>query len=495
MSSYPLVKFVDSPATSAVVRYDCNDQVGTPAKKVTDFDPGVPTLEGDPDAVGQQWGFRSPQIVHTIKGTKAQAMAALSAVSKEQLRRTNWVMYQLSAATSPRWFKTYRTGYQPVTLDQVFVRTDGGGLVALPDTWKITIPLVADAFTYGAKVTMSTFQVIQGPVDLAGPTRTAMHVVLPAIKGDAPTGLRVSVTPNGFVSGNFPLTSAWLLGCSSGASTMTDPVVDIGTGDTFIPGTGTAAPTTDATYFGGSYRAVTIAAAGPPNLIQRLQGTLTVVPVGRYKIFLRAAFIAGAAKTLQFRLNLFITGGPILVQGPTVSVPTQATDNGRKFWVELGDFQIPSGVTAPSDGGATVAAQSIGLDIGTLDGSASSVNIDAFKLIPIDGPLVSSATLLRVQPGGAQWLQQGSMATYDSDLQQTWLKDTTSGSYQPGWVPILRGAYPLADPAADVNILHMIALDPGQGTTSVGVRTTDLNVASSVDVSYYPRFLHVGDGT
>lgn len=72
MSSYPLVKFVDSPSTSATVRYDCNDQAGTPVKKVLEFDPGVPTLEGDPDAVGQQWGFRSPSITHTIKGTNAQ---------------------------------------------------------------------------------------------------------------------------------------------------------------------------------------------------------------------------------------------------------------------------------------------------------------------------------------------------------------------------------------------------------------------------------------
>src|SRR4051812_35987491 len=133
MSSWPLVKYVDAPATTATVRYDFNDQVPNPAtgpaKKVTDFDPGVPTLEGDPDAVGQSWGFRSPSITHTIKATKAQAMAALSAVSREQLRRTNWLLFQPSAAQQPVWFKTYRTSYEPLSLDQVYVRVEGGGTV------------------------------------------------------------------------------------------------------------------------------------------------------------------------------------------------------------------------------------------------------------------------------------------------------------------------------------------------------------------------------
>jgi hypothetical protein len=72
-------------------------------------------------------------------------------VSKEQLRRTNWLLFQPAAAQQPVWFKTYRTGYQPITLDQVWVRTSDGGQVALPDTWKITVPLVADAFAYGAR--------------------------------------------------------------------------------------------------------------------------------------------------------------------------------------------------------------------------------------------------------------------------------------------------------------------------------------------------------
>lgn len=495
MSSWPLVKYVDSPAVGAVVRYDFNDQAGTPSKKVTEFDPGVPTLEGDPDAVGQQWGFRSPQIVHTIKGTKAQAMAALSAVSKEQLRRTNWVLFQPSAATQPVWFKTYRTGYQPITLDQVYVRVDGGGNVPLPDTWKITVPLVADAFTYGARVTLSTFLVIQGPTDLTTPTRTAMHVVLPALKGDALTKLRVSVAPAGNVSGNSPGTSAWLIGCSIGESTMTDPVVDIGTGDTFIPGTGMAAPTADATYFSGSYRAVTIAAASP-NLISRGTGALPVVPIGRYKILLRAAYTAGVAKTLQFRLNLINpSGGTVLVPGSTVTVPMLSTDTGRKFWVDLGEFQLPTAVTAPSDGGGTVAAATIGLDIGTQDGSASSVNVDALKLIPVDGALVSQTTLLRLLGPAGQPLQASTTATFDGDLDQSWARTTSSGNYLPGWLPALMGAYPVADPTAAKNILHVIALDPGQGTTSGTARITDLNDQDSVDVSYYPRFLHVGDGT
>lgn len=82
MSNYPLVKFVDSPAVGATVRLDLNDgSVSAPRRVEADFDLGVPTLEGDPDAVGQVFGFRSPRFTVQVKGTKANALAFVSALS------------------------------------------------------------------------------------------------------------------------------------------------------------------------------------------------------------------------------------------------------------------------------------------------------------------------------------------------------------------------------------------------------------------------------
>jgi hypothetical protein len=156
-------------------------------------------------------------------------------------------------------------------------------MVPLPDTWKITVPLVADAFAYGARVAMSTAQVVQSPADLTGPTRTAMRVVLPAIKGDAPTPLRVVLTPAATSAAG--INAAWLVGCLTGLASMSDPVVDIGLGDGLTAGAGTATGSSNTAFFSGSYRAVTISAGA--NFLQRLSGNLSAVPAGRYKVLLR----------------------------------------------------------------------------------------------------------------------------------------------------------------------------------------------------------------
>jgi hypothetical protein len=346
VSTWPLVKFVDSPSTSATVRFDCNDLNATASRRVVDFDPGVPTLEGDPDAVGQQWGFRSPSVTVRVKGTKAVALAALSALSKEQLRRTNWVLFQLSADTSPRWFKTYRTGYESLSLDRVDVDRTSGRQGRTPDTWEIRVPLVAEAFAYGARVNIPTVQIVQAPADLAGPTRYAMRYVLPAIQGDAPTNLRVRITPAGGTSIDF--LAKWLLSCASGDATMAHAIADIGTGDGFTAGTGTGAGAASASYFGGSYRAVSIAAA-TPNLLNRLTGNLPAVPLGRYKISLRCTLpTPTTGRTLLAQMLLTSAGGGA-AYGPIARFDlTGAPATVREFWLDLGDFSVPFGITPTS---------------------------------------------------------------------------------------------------------------------------------------------------
>jgi hypothetical protein len=316
------------------------------------------------------------------------------------------------------------------------------------------------------------------------------------MKGDAPTPLRVTVTPvAGSVSTNSPGTSAWLIGCVSG-DTPGGGIVDIGTGDGFTAGTGTAAPTTDANYWGGSYRAVTIGAA-TPNLLTRLSGQFPAPGVGRYKIYVRTAYTAAAAKTLQFRLNLQAAGGSaFLVRGNTVSATMLATDADRRLWVDLGEFQLPTNFYGPTNGGGGIlTGATFLLDIGTADGSASAVRIDSFLIVPVDGDGVTQVTMLRMQgPAGAP-LQAGATATLDGVSEQTWMVDTTTGNYMYGDTgPTLKGQFPIVDPAVG-NILYVVALDSGQGTSASGARITDLNAQAPSTSSYYPRYLHLGDGT
>lgn len=126
--SFPLVKFVDSPKPTAAVRFDFNVESSDAPRRVggEGFTLGVPTLEGDPDAVEVSYGWRELLVPHRVNGSKQSALAVLSTLSRELLRPTNWLLVQLDALTAPVWFKTYRTAPAALSLDRVYVNTETG---------------------------------------------------------------------------------------------------------------------------------------------------------------------------------------------------------------------------------------------------------------------------------------------------------------------------------------------------------------------------------
>lgn len=479
--TWPRVRFMAAPSSIAAVRYDCNDLQAAAPRRVVEFDPGVPTLQGDPDSIGQQWGFRSPSLVQRVKGTKAQALAALSALSKEQLRRTNWVMFQLSADTAPVWFKTYRTGYEPLSLERVDVDKTSGRQGRTPDAWEIRVPLVADAFTYGERVTASAVTV-GSSLSATNPLQFA----LPALKGDASTALRVTLTPGtGDVRGV-------RLVCVCGDDTVVAPVVDIGSSDGFTAGTGTAAGTTSTAALGGSWRVVTIA-AGSNNLLQRLSGTVTP-PAGRYKVLAKVeATPQNSSTPNRYSFAFGQAVATVATYGTTSMVDTPAFDGTTadtfRGWVDLGEFTFPRNVTTPVDLAATQPPTTWYLKVGTPAGTAGTVRLDALKLIPVDGPTIRATTLLRTTLANSAYYLLSSAAyamNWDGDTETTWKHTVSTGALlgdEP--VYIQTGAYLVADPAAAQNLL--ITLPDGNASSATGTW--------SVVVSYYPRYLHLGDGS
>lgn len=503
--TYPQVKFVDSPAVAATVRLDLSDGTATASRRVeADFDLGVPTLEGDPDAVGQVFGFRSPRFTVQVKGTKANALAFVSALSKEMLRRTNWVMFKLNAATSPVWLRTYRTGYQPLSLERVYGNTTTGGNASAgyQDLWRVEVPLVAEAFAYGALETIAATTVGQNST-----STNPLRIVLPTLKGDAPTGLRVAVN----LAGISPTTSpeSWLIaaiGADSG--TVADTVIDIGTGDVFTAGAGTAAGTAGATFWGGSRRVVTISAGA--NLLERISGTLAAAPPpGRYKVLLRCvgdAVSSSVANRYTFAFGTNVNGEKIY--GPTVYVDTPqpiATFGAQFFmgWVDLGDFTFPfGGGGLPDAASATAPAPTISLKVGTAGSIAGTVALDAIKLIPVDGPKVRHATCLvsKLISGvnitgpwytGMQ-LAPSDTGTWDGDSETMWGTVTATGVLKNGAVSH-KGGYPVADPAAAQNVL--LCFPMSNPFDSGGQAATAVTNTYDVTVFYHPRWLHIGDGT
>src|SRR4051794_2770990 len=107
----PIIQFVDSPSTTAALRYDFN--VSNPTLKCFPLhegvDLGAPSFTGEPEGVGGFYGHRQMRITQRIIGTRAVALARMSLLAKEILRPQNWLRFQFDASASPVFFKTYHT--------------------------------------------------------------------------------------------------------------------------------------------------------------------------------------------------------------------------------------------------------------------------------------------------------------------------------------------------------------------------------------------------
>jgi hypothetical protein len=334
----PIVQFVDSPSTTATVRYDFN--VTSPTLRCfplhEGIDLGTPSFTGEPEGVGAIYGYRAMRLTQRIIGTRAVALARMSLLAKELLRTpNNWLRFQWDASATPVFFKTFRTEPGAISLENA----------GNADAWDLSVPLEADPFAYGPLVTLSTIQFEQTISTDLDATWNPMTVALPALKGDAPTPLRITLTPPSLASTG----EEFMIGCVSGTSSMLDPGFDIGTGDGLTAGTGTAAGVANAADVGGSCRTITIATGDGgtgSSMARRLSGNLTgTLPQGRYKVHVRyEADTAANIKTYIFRFSTY---------GTTVSVPVGTSGGGavtQQGWVDLGEIPFPQGVVdIPAD--------------------------------------------------------------------------------------------------------------------------------------------------
>jgi hypothetical protein len=150
------------------------------------FSLGVPTLEGDPDAYGVQYGLRQLEFNVIISGAYSDASRLWSQLAKELVtRRTNWLLFQFSAFSQPVWFKTYRTAPDALDFEQVDDTDD-----ASSNLWGLGVQLAAEPFAYGERVTLPTLTVTNDPAAATNPCMA----VLPEILGDAPAPARFEMT-------------------------------------------------------------------------------------------------------------------------------------------------------------------------------------------------------------------------------------------------------------------------------------------------------------
>lgn len=466
--TFPLAQFVDGPSATAALRYDFTMQTASLRTLVVGgdgLDLGAPPFDGEPGGVGGRYGYRAMRFTQRVIGSKTDALARMNTLARELLRSDNWLRVQLDPTRTPVYFKTYRT--EPGALSLEHIETAGA--------WDITVPLVADPFAYGPRVTLANVTIFQNPSGT-----NPMRYVLPAIKGDAPTGLRFNLAP----ANNAGFGSQWLVGCIAGAASMEDTVVTIGTGDIFSINVDAAPITTgDAAFFNSDYRTLTLPGTDPFKLVA---STFPVTARGRYKLMLRCELTGNATYKIWAVQRLGATSTQF-------ATPVVASGETFRGWLDLGEFSFPLGSNVSDDQGATFSGPNFLYFYATTIAGTGTAKVDAFKLVPVDGPTVSSATLLKFRTLFTGVFNTARNLTLDGDDETYWAKVNATGDAYPLLLE-QAGAYPVADPASAQNLLVIMVLDRGT-TPGASPHVSDTGAQTTLGVSYYPRYLHVGDGT
>jgi hypothetical protein len=473
MPAYPLIKFVDRPDPAAVVRLDVNTWGVVATKDVwpthDGFTLGAPSFEGVPGGYGGQYGPRAARFGVVIRGNRADATAAMSAIARELLREGgNWLFFQLTPGAKPMWLRTYQSGPEALSFEAL---RDADTADTRRTQWGVGVALVCDPFMLGARVTPSPVTINNDIAHASNP----LMARLPAIEGDAPTPLRILTSVP-------PANKTQLLAMVSveeddpHQASYTTPIRITGGWDMF---NGTT-QVSDAAMSGGvGYR---VSFAGVATLASRLvDNTAALVGPsarmysGRLRAFVRVGKAATNA-TYQVQLGQYAVDGPVWNDAVTVAVTP-----GTAFqWVDVGEIQYPfanpltKAYADLADLGSGLGDLSIraARTVGTAD-----LDIDSLLLIPahLTASPGARTSLALIERG--EGMVSASGVYYDAEEDRIVI--LASGAlvhYKDP--PVVKGSLPWAVPGF-TNILHYLRS-----------MTADVLTDSTVlTISYQPRWL------
>lgn len=452
--TFPQLQLVTDRTDDADVLYDFHDNQalaaptdGGPRRNFRDLSFGAPETFGDDDAVNPAYGSRNPTWTQRLVGTHAQAQAAVSAIGRTLMAGPSWLRWRLAADMPPQWFEIYRADPRDLSFAMVSADGEPGG-----DIWDVPISLRAAPFASGAKETIAAQVVANDPTAATNPCR----VVLPTIKGDAPSPLRIELEPL------TQATSAQFLLLMHAAKTQRNAIsLPVGTSDGF---TSSATASAAADAIGGSMRTTTAA-------LTQITRSVPSTPPGRYRVFVRADPQTGTTVALSAH---DLSGGTPWASTSPVPVVADSW-----AWVDVGELTFPFGRPTLADQTATVTPD-LSIQVDRLTGSGG-VRIDHVLLIPVEA---ADTVDCRVVTPSAFSASPTATIVIDGDLGQMWVRTTSSGALQPNR-PIVSGVFPNAVPGA-VNTVHLLrTLNPSDGD----------NFANGFEVafSYHPLYLWVAE--
>lgn len=440
---WPRVRFCDGPSRDAVTRLDLNERGLSyePSRVRADgFSLGMAELSGEPGGRGRVWTERTLPLPLLVRGARPQALARLEAVARELTRSENWLEWQLSAESAPRWFHTYAAAPSPLSLDRVYV--DG---TRVGDTWTATLSAPADPFAVGEPIVLGPYAVTNHPASGALP----MWLDLPAVEGEAAAPLEVVLEKTA---------AGGMLGP---AVAVTEHAPGVVTAASW--GAAVASAVTDGGYLAGAYRSTagaltdwtTVGTFQPAGLAR-----------GRWRTLLRAGG-ASANGSLLLRWRVAAAG----VSSRVYSTPRLVTVGQQIRWIDAGEVPWP-------------------LTSGRLPVTGTTVlTLEAKRVVPggeirFDDRLLMlsgepDTTLLRLSP---DYVGTGAVSAV-IDAEDRVAEMAVAGA--PMRSPAAAGGWPYLSPHRPNRLWVAQSLEP---TAMAGVHD---NAASTVTVTatYRPRYL------
>ncbi|MBB3041227.1 hypothetical protein [Nocardioides soli] len=418
------------------------------------------------------YGYRSLALTITVAGDEAFALGVMQALARELLRPSNWLLFRLTPTTEPVWFKTYAGEPGDLSFDHV-----GSKL------WRITVPLTAAAFAYGAAEIVGPFTVNNNP---AAGSHACRYVIPTPIKGDAPSPCSVQIAPS----------VIWVDQTALFATVSHDgpaPAAHVWQTGSFTAGADTTHDNAAGSTFSGGSRSI-VTFAGTPGLATRLSGVAPTSPEpGRYRVFLRAAR-SDTSTRFTARMTLRYIGSTVDVATNGVVAALDRppfSANGYACLLDLGDFSIPLGGAGwdASDLPAGGTPPDIAVKLQRTTGTGAAW-LDYLLLIPIDTVTTSQTRMMRSYFKSCD-IQASRYGVWDAEREL--FRAMNTGDVFAGMItPQLSGGFPMLEPGKS-NVFHLHH-QVGCTTNPVDLNAPNFDaIASTADVTltYHPRYLYL----
>lgn len=368
------LQFVDKIDAAPTVRLNLNDQSKFFLNLQPDFSPPplkrvvISTLLRDGAEIpASAYDNRVIRLSVDIQGSSKDDLATqLQKLNRELDRRNNILKWQPHNATSPVFFRTFRS-------PDYSLNTGGPGEVGeVVNIYTASLEIIAEPFAYGLKVVaVAAATVNNNPAAGSNP----QYVDVTGVTGDVATPAYIETS--GFGQGFGQLIASRRHG--------TPPHIFF-QAEAMTQGTDTTTQANDAAYSGAGNNYSKCTFATSTTLGTRLstadfpRASPTVDDRGTYRVFVRVKkSTAGDVVKMRYRLT-----SPD-VTGPTVTIP-----NVNLILLDLGLLQIPPGADPVFDGYNNTqwvfSKCMLSIDAERTSGTGT-LNIDYVLLIPADEEL------------------------------------------------------------------------------------------------------------